>query len=66
MYVKRRAGIQRLGVLKTLRNANFAPVREQAVAPALLDAMRAHFASDISLLETLTGRDLADWRGAAT
>jgi hypothetical protein len=53
-------------VLKTLRNANFAPVREQAVAPALLDAMRAHFASDIRLLETLTGRDLADWRGAAT
>ncbi len=65
MYVKQRAGIERLGVLKTLRNANFAPVREQAVAPGLLDEMRTHFAPDICLLETLTGRNLANWRGAA-
>jgi len=65
MYVKQRAGIDRLGVLKTLRNANFAPVRGQAASPALLDEMRTHFAPDIRLLETLTGRNLANWRGAA-
>lgn len=61
MYVKQRAGIERLGVLKTLRNANFAPVRKQAVSPALLDEMRAHFASDVRLLEEITGRDLRAW-----
>ena len=61
MYVKQRAGIERLGVLKTLRKANFAPVRQQAVAPALLDELRAYFASDVRLLEKLTGRDLHAW-----
>jgi hypothetical protein len=64
MYLKRHAGLQRLGVLEALRNANFAPVRKQAAAPALLDEMRAHFAPDVRLLEKLTGRDLAHWRGA--
>jgi hypothetical protein len=61
MYVKQRAGIERLGVLKTLRKANFAPDPKQAVAPALLDELRAHFAPDVRLLEQLTGRDLHSW-----
>jgi hypothetical protein len=65
MRVKRRAGIERLGVLAALRSANFVPARKQAIAPALLDEMRAHFAPDVRLLEKLTGRNLAQWRGAA-
>jgi hypothetical protein len=44
-----------------LRKANFAPVRQQAVAPAVLDELRAYFAPDIRLLEKLTGRDLRAW-----
>jgi len=61
MYLKRRADIERLGVLKTLRSVNFAPAPRQAVAPALLDELRAHFAPDVRLLEKLTGRDLHSW-----
>lgn len=64
MYVKQRAGIERLGVLNALRSVNFVHAR-QAVAPSLLDEMRAHFAPDVRLLETITGKDLTHWRGAA-
>jgi hypothetical protein len=64
MYVKQRAGIERLGVLAALRKANFAPAK-QAVAPALLDELRAHFAPDVRLLEKLTGRDLHAWLHAS-
>jgi hypothetical protein len=64
MYAKRRVGIQRLGVLDALRSVNF--VRgQQAIAPALMEEMRAHFTPDIRLLESITGRSLAHWRGAA-
>jgi hypothetical protein len=64
MYAKRRAGIQRLGVLDVLRNVNF--VRgKQAIPPALMDEMRAHFTPDVRLLESITGTSLAHWRGVA-
>jgi hypothetical protein len=64
MYAKRRIGIQRLGVLDALRSVNF--VRgKQAIAPALMEEMRVHFTPDIRLLESITGRSLAHWRGAA-
>lgn len=65
MYVKRQAGIQRLGVLETLRRANFVPAGRPAIAPALRGEMRAHFAADVRRLEALTGRDLDHWREAA-
>lgn len=65
MYVKRQAGIQRLGVLEALRRANFVPAGRPAIAPALLGEMRAHFAADVRRLEALTGRDLDHWREAA-
>ncbi|MGN6192579.1 MAG: sulfotransferase family protein [Rhodanobacteraceae bacterium] len=64
MYAKRRIGIQRLGLLDALRSVNF--VRgKQAIAPALMEEMRVHFTPDIRLLESITGRSLAHWRGAA-
>jgi hypothetical protein len=64
MCAKRRVGIQRLGVLDALRSVNF--VRgKQAVAPALMDEMRAHFTPDVRLLESITGQSLAHWRGVA-
>jgi hypothetical protein len=64
MWAKQRVGIQRLGVLDALRSVNF--VRgKQAVAPALMDEMRAHFTPDVRLLESITGQSLAHWRGVA-
>ena len=64
MCAKQRVGIQRLGVLDVLRNVNF--VRgKQAIAPALMDEMRAHFTPDVRLLESITGQSLAHWRGVA-
>jgi len=64
MYVKQRVGIDRLGVLNALRGVNFVHGK-QPVAPSLLDEMRTHFTSDIRLLESITGKNLAHWRGAA-
>lgn len=63
MYAKKRMGIKRLGVLNALRQASFVPSRPPDIPAGLLREMRAHFAPDIRLLESITGRDLGHWLG---
>ncbi|HEY9110388.1 MAG TPA: sulfotransferase domain-containing protein [Rhodanobacteraceae bacterium] len=63
MYAKKRIGIRRLGVLNALRQASFVPSRPPVIPDGLRREMRAHFAPDIRLLESITGRDLGHWLG---
>jgi hypothetical protein len=63
MYAKNRIGIRRLGVLNALRRASFVPAKPPDVPQGVLRDMEAHFAPDIRLLESITGRDLGHWLG---
>ncbi|HVX06245.1 MAG TPA: sulfotransferase [Rhodanobacteraceae bacterium] len=63
MYAKKRMGIRRLGVLNALRQASFVPSRPPAISGGLRREMQAHFAPDVHLLESITGRDLGHWLG---
>jgi hypothetical protein len=61
MHVKTRLGIERWGVLDILRRINSIPAQSTEITPALTAEMRTHFAPDIRLLESITGRNLDHW-----
>ena len=64
MQLKRVMGIRRWGVRDALRRANRKSQPQRTLRPAVLAAMRAHFAPDIRLLEDITGRELGHWLGS--
>jgi hypothetical protein len=64
MQLKHGLGIQRWGVLDALRRANVKSRPGNKMQPAMRNALQRHFASDVHLLEDITGRDLGHWLGS--
>lgn len=65
-WIKRRIGVERLGVLRALRRLNYQPAPAATLPSILLSEMRDHFASDVALLQSLTGRNLQHWLSDAS
>jgi hypothetical protein len=64
MQLKRGLGIQRWGVLDALRRANVRSHGNNEVPPSMRHEVTEHFASDVHLLEDITGRGLGHWLGS--
>jgi Sulfotransferase domain len=61
MRLKEALGISRWGVMDAVRKVNFVPAQRTELSAGLRDRMKEHFAPDIGLLESVTGRDLGHW-----
>jgi hypothetical protein len=64
--LKRRFGLERIGVLDGLRRANRIPVRRLGVPGELRLKMADTFAEDVALLSSLLGRDFTPWLDGAS
>jgi len=58
---RRMLGVQYWGVLDFLRRINTVPARPPALPVELQAQMREHFAPDVRLLASITGRNLDHW-----
>lgn len=58
---RRMLGVQYWGVLDFLRRINTVPARSPALPVELEAQMREHFAPDVRLLASITGRNLDHW-----
>jgi hypothetical protein len=59
--LKRRFGLERIGVLDWLRRANRIPAKRPEVPGELRRKMADTFAEDVALLSSLLGRDFTPW-----
>jgi hypothetical protein len=59
--LKRRFGLERVGVLDWLRRANKIPAERSRVPAELRRKMADTFAEDVALLSSLLGRDFTPW-----
>jgi hypothetical protein len=62
MWAKKKLGIKRLGVIDFLRRFNTVIAEPEHLPPDLIAEMHEHFAPDVKLLESITGRDLSHWQ----
>lgn len=59
--VRRTLGIQRIGLMRRLRDANKQPAQRAELRPEFRAALTAHFRSEIEQLGTVLDRDLSHW-----
>lgn len=59
--LRRRFGLERIGVLNWLRRASRIPARRSEVPGELRRKMADTFAEDVELLSSLLGRDFSTW-----
>jgi hypothetical protein len=59
--VKKTLGIERIGLLKKLKEMNRVPVKRAALPPAFRAQLTEAFRPDIERLASALGRDLSAW-----